>query len=148
MPKMVRLRGWLPMALVSLFLAGPGAPLRADDSHAHKCSVATLNGAYAFYRAGSTPDGPLASLGLLHFDGRGNFQATQSISRNGDYSFDVTFDGQYELADDCTGKGFQDGSEFVRIVVFGSGRGLYMFSESAGNAVYGVANQTQESDGH
>jgi len=148
MTKIVRQPGWLSTTLATVFLAGVGVPLRAADNHTHKCSVATLNGDYAFYRAGSTPDGTLAALGLIHFDGQGNFHATQNISRNGDYTFDLTFDGQYELADDCSGKGFQDGSEFVRLVVFRSGEGLYMFSESAGNAVYGVANRTQESDGH
>lgn len=145
MLKTVRRSSWLPVTLVFLFLSALGAPLRAESGHSHKgCSVATLNGDYGFYRAGSTPDGTLAALGLLQFDGKGNFHVTQSVSKGGNYNFDVSFDGQYEVADDCTGKGFLDGDEFARMVVFGNGNGLYIFSESEGNAVYGVGTRTQE----
>lgn len=106
------------------------------------CSNATLNGSFGFYRTGSTPAGTLAAVGIITFDGHGHADATQSISRGGDYAFDVEFPGLYEIDADCTGKGLTtDGDEFVRLVVVDGGRGLLMFSESPGNAVYGVGTK-------
>jgi hypothetical protein len=45
------------------------------------CSVATLQGAYGFYRTGTTPVGPLAAVGIATFDGQGNTSARQTITR-------------------------------------------------------------------
>ena len=127
----------------AIFLA---APLRADDGHSPKvCSNASLKGSYGFYRTGTNAHGPLAAVGLITFDGKGNSTATQSISRNGDIEFDVTFPGTYVIGADCTGKGFTpDGDEFVRLVVMEAGKSLLMFSEAPGNAVYGVGTRTRE----
>ena len=49
----------------------------------------TLKGSYGFYRNGTTSTGPLAALGILFFDGNGNVSGSQSISRNGVFTFDV-----------------------------------------------------------
>ena len=116
---------------------------RAENKLASKgCSNATLNGSFGFYRTGSTPDGPLAALGIINYDGIQNFSGSQSISRNGEYDFDIPLAGGYAVAADCTGIGFRpDGVEFFRLVVIDGGRGLYIFSESNGNAVYGVGRK-------
>ena len=132
--------GLFRSALVLGLFAGLGPGLRAQD-HPVMCTNASLKGTYGFYRTGSTPDGPLAAVGIITVDGKGNSVATQSISRNGDYSFDVTFPSTYEIDADCTGKGFFDGNEFVRIIVVDDGRGVFMLSESEGNAVYGVGRR-------
>src|SRR6516164_10228030 len=96
----------------------------ADDLHAIKtCSNATLNGSYGFYRTGTIPlpdgsRGSLAAVGIQFFDGNGNMTATQSISRNGVFTFDGVAFGSYEVAEDCTGKGCTDSSvEIVRFVI-------------------------------
>jgi hypothetical protein len=117
--------------------------VQADDGHAGKrCSTATLKGSYGFYRTGTSAAGPLAAVGILFFDGKGNSTATQNISRNGVFDFDLTFPGLYEVDEDCTGKGFTtDGVEFVRLVIVDGGKGFYMLSESPGNAVYGVGTK-------
>jgi hypothetical protein len=117
--------------------------VHADHRHASEsCSNATVNGAYGFYRAGTTSAGPLAALGILVNDSNGNGTFTQSISRNGVFTFDVTSPYTLEVADDCTGKGFlSDGTEFVRMVIVDGGEGLYLLSVTSGNAVYGVARR-------
>jgi hypothetical protein len=113
------------------------------------CSVASLKGSFGFYRTGSTSAGPLAALGILHFDGKGSVSGNQSISRNGAFQFDVVIaPAPYIVNEDCTGKFIApDGiTEIARIVVTSRGEGLYLFSESNGNAVYGVGRKIDESD--
>jgi hypothetical protein len=122
--------------------------VHADDLHAIKtCSNATLNGSYGFYRTGTIPlpdgsRGSLAAVGIQFFDGNGNMTATQSISRNGAFTFDVVGSGPYEVAEDCTGKGFtESGVELFRFVIVDGGEGLYGLSETSGNAVYEVVRR-------
>jgi hypothetical protein len=122
--------------------------VHADDLHAIKpCSNATLNGSYGFYRTGTIPlpdgsRGSLAAVGIQFFDGNGNMTATQSISRNGVFTFDVGGSGPYEVAEDCTGKGFSEsGVELFRFVIVDGGEGLYGLSETSGNAVYEVVRR-------
>jgi len=53
------------------------------------CTNASLSGSYGFYRSGTTPTGPLVSVGTIFWDGNENFTATQSTSRNGVFNFGV-----------------------------------------------------------
>ena len=132
----------------ALFLS---VALLAPDAHAASkgCSNASLNGSFGFYRTGSTSAGPLAALGILQFDGKGSVSGSQSISRNGAFQLDIVIaPAPYIVNEDCTGKFVApDGTtEIARIVVTDRGAGLYLFSESAGNAVYGVGRKIDESD--
>jgi hypothetical protein len=53
----------------------------------------------------------------------------------------------YEMAADCTAKFLIDtGAEVARVVVVDGGNEINLFSESAGNAVYGVAKQIHTDD--
>jgi hypothetical protein len=129
----------------SLLLGGGTAPLvqAGESHHARGCSNASLNGSFGFYRTGNTPDGALAALGLIVYDGKGNFTGSQSISRGGEYDFDIPIAGLYAVAPDCTGAGYTpEGIEFSRLVVVDGGNGVYIFSESPGNGVYGVGRKT------
>ena len=113
------------------------------------CGSASLKGSFGFYRTGSTSAGPLAALGILHFDGKGTVSGSQSISRNGAFQFDVVVaPSPYIVNEDCTGKFLAaDGfTEVARIVITDRGQGFYVFSESAGNAVYGVGRKIEGAD--
>ena len=78
--------------------------------------------------------GGLAAIGILNYDGNGNGGVLQSVSRNGDYSYNAPGNFTHHLASDCTDTGHVNGDEFVRFVVVDGGRTIYMFSESDGNA--------------
>jgi hypothetical protein len=126
------------VALPATVYAGPKA-----------CSEASLSGSFGFYRNGSTAIGPLAALGILHFDGRGTVGGSQSISRNGTFQFDVPVPpSPYQVNEDCTARFLSpDGTtEVARVVVFDGGKGFYVFSETAGNAVTGVGRKISEFD--
>ena len=121
---------------------------RADDKGAHPCSLATLKGTFGIYRTGTIDFGAggLSAVGIVSFDGKGNGTVLQSISRNGDYNFDSDGTFTYELNGDCTGRALSDGEEFARTVVVDDGKGFYIFSESEGNAVYGVGTKIHTAD--
>ena len=109
--------------------------------------ITTLKGSFGFYRSGSTSTGPLAAVGIINFDGNGNCSGTQNTSKNGVFTFDVGVSVPYEVATDCTGKLFLDtGIEVARLVVVDGANEIYLFSESAGNAVYGVAKKIHPTD--
>lgn len=112
-----------------------------------RCSEATLKGQYGFYRAGSTPAGPLAAIGFILFDGKGNLAGTQQISRNGTYTLDLDMAGPYTVDEDCTGKLLTPaGVEVGRFVIVDDGREYYQLSLSNGNAVYGIGKKLRTDD--
>ena len=122
-------------------------PVHADDQHERACSNKTLKGSYGSYRTGSTSTGPLAAVGILFFDGNGNVSGSQSISRNGVFTFDAAISGLYEVAADCTARFLTDtGDEVARVHIVDGGKEFYELSETSGNAVYGVAKKIHTDD--
>jgi hypothetical protein len=89
----------------------------------------------------------LAALGILFFDGNGNVSGSQNISRNGIFTFDAPISGPYEVAADCTARFLMDnGVEVARVVIVDGGKEFYEFSETSGNAVYGVGRKIHPDD--
>lgn len=67
------------------------------------CSVASLNGAYGLVLKGQVLNaGPIVSVGVTTFDGKGNFVADQTINLNGNV-FPGHLTGTYTVNRDCTG---------------------------------------------
>lgn len=79
----------------------------APNVHAQpSCSNASMNGSFGYTNAGTIlagPDaGPFGGVGRQTFDGKGNTQATATVSVNGNI-FHVTIKGTYVVNSDCTG---------------------------------------------
>ena len=108
------------------------------------CSVASLKGAYGFFRTGTTSAGPLAAVGIATFDGTGAVStARQTIRKNGittqDLFADSALTGPYEVDPDCAARFVMpDGSVFAHAVVVDGGNELFILSLSDANDVYGV----------
>ena len=137
----------LSLAMVGLATSLVLARVHADNHHERACSDKTLNGSYGFYRTGTTSTGPLAAVGIFSFDGNGTVSGSQSISRNGVFTFDVPILGPYEVSADCTAKFLTDtGVEVARVLIVDGGNEIYLFSESTGNAVYGVGKKIHTAD--
>jgi hypothetical protein len=121
-----------------------GAPLAEDQDDSAVCSVATLKGAYGFFRTGVTPVGPLAAVGTATFDGTGaSATARQTIRKNGVTTQDLftgpLLEGPYEVDSDCAARFLNpDGSVFAHAVIVDGGNELFIMSLSNGNSVYGV----------
>jgi hypothetical protein len=75
-----------------------------------ECTSATLRGSFGYTSIGSLLSsyapppfaGPLAEVGRQTFDGKGNTDATATLSANGNIS-KVTIEGTYTVNPDCTG---------------------------------------------
>jgi hypothetical protein len=95
----------LAAALAALFASGIVPRAEAQD-----CSNATLHGSFGYTSTGTLLDsyvpapyaGPFAEIGRQNFDGKGNTQATATLSSNGNIN-KVTIEGTYTVNADCTG---------------------------------------------
>jgi len=115
------------------------------------CSVASVRGSYGFYRTGTTPFGPLASVGIATFDGNGSSTVRQTTRRNGVTTSDLfttpAGPGTYEVDSDCAGRGFlPDGSVFVHFVIVDHGKELIILSLSDANTIYGMMKKIDRDD--
>ena len=81
---------------------------RAQAGEQKECTNASLRGSFGFTSTGTLlalPPGlagPFAEIGRQTFDGRGNTDATATLSANGNI-FRVTVQGTYVVNADCTG---------------------------------------------
>ena len=82
---------------------------RAQAGEHRECSDASLQGSFGFTSTGTLlalpPPlaGPFAEIGRQTFDGRGNTDATATLSANGNIVKGVTVQGTYVVNPDCTG---------------------------------------------
>lgn len=82
-------------------------PMAQANEH-RECSNATLQGSFGYTATGtllSVPPpfaGPFGEVGRQTFDGRGNTDATATLSANGNI-IKVTIEGTYMVNEDCTG---------------------------------------------
>lgn len=73
-------------------------------SPAYACSTAGLNGSYGMQRNGQTAPGTVTtSVGLVVFDGKGNYSVQQTVSVNGTPTTLPPASGSYVVNSDCTG---------------------------------------------
>jgi hypothetical protein len=144
-------------SVVSLLLVGfafRGAQLRVVPRvYAEEgCSVASVKGAYGFFRTGTTPVGPLAAVGIATFDGTGAVTtARQTIRKNGVTTQDLfttpTSVASYEIDPDCAGRLLNpDGSAFAHFVVVDGGKEVFGMSLSPGNSVTEVLKKINKED--
>lgn len=116
------------------------------------CSVATLHGAYGFYRTGTRPDGLVAAVGIGTFDGTGAVAAArQTTRRNGVTTSDLfttpAAEGPYQVDPDCGVRLLNpDGSVLAHGVVVDGGREFIFISLSDSITVYGVMKKINPED--
>lgn len=148
----VALGGLIASMLLGLPLARRGGSRIVPSVHAQEqenvenraCSVASLKGAYGFFRTGTTSAGPLAAVGIATFDGTGaHSPGRQTIRKNGVTTSDLftspAADGPYEVDSDCAGRFLNpDGTVFGHFVVVDGGKELFILSLSDANSVYGI----------
>jgi hypothetical protein len=96
-------------------LAAMSMPIRLaaqeQSGKVKECSNATLQGSFGYTSTGTllpsfVPPpyaGPFAEIGRQTFDGKGNTEATGTLSANGNIFSKVTFEGTYAVNPDCTG---------------------------------------------
>jgi hypothetical protein len=135
--------------------SGPVAKVHAQEKNDNSpCSVASLNGAYGFYRSGTRNGEVVAAVGLLTFDGTGAVATARSTTiRNGVKISDLfttpAAAGPYEVDPDCTGKFLNpDGSDLAHIAVVDGGKELYFTSVAPGVTSTAVAKRINSRGDH
>jgi hypothetical protein len=93
-------------------LASVALPIRLaaqeQSGKVKECSNAALRGSFGYTSTGTLLDvpppfaGPFAEVGRQTFDGKGNTDATATLSANGNIA-KVTIEGTYTVNPDCTG---------------------------------------------
>jgi hypothetical protein len=100
------------IAAVGMLTMFAGLALGQEQSGKVKeCSLATLQGSFGYTSTGTLLDsyvpapyaGPFAEVGRQTFDGKGNTNATATISSNGNIQQEATIQGTYKVNADCTG---------------------------------------------
>jgi hypothetical protein len=97
----------LVMVFATVFVLGILSRAQADEHR--DCSSRSLQGSFGFTSTGTLlalpPPlaGPFAEIGRQTFDGRGNTDATATLSANGNIVKGVTAQGTYVVNPDCTG---------------------------------------------
>ena len=86
------------ISLVSLLALGLVSRVQAE-----RCSNASFKGSYGASCGGFVGDSPLAVIGVLTADGKGNISGVETLSVNGVITSGVTLTGTYTVNADCTG---------------------------------------------
>jgi hypothetical protein len=99
-------RTTLVVVFATVFVLGILPKTQAGEHRG--CSNASLQGSFGFTSTGTILAlplplaGPFGEIGRQTFDGRGNTDATATISANGNI-FRITVQGTYAVNPDCTG---------------------------------------------
>jgi hypothetical protein len=96
---------------VGLLVQAPRAAMRhLPDAPAEQCTAQNVAGEYGFLDSGTIlpnlvglPEGPIATVGILTFDGQEDWRTTnQSLTVNGQVTTGVSMTGTYKVNPDCT----------------------------------------------
>lgn len=81
----------------------------SQEASAGPCTVQNVAGAYGFSGGGTIhpngigiPEGPVTTVGILTFDGQGEWETRQSLMLNGHVSTGVSLSGTYTVNPDCS----------------------------------------------
>jgi hypothetical protein len=134
----------------STHIPGTVTKVRAQNGG---CSVASMQGAYAFRRTGVNNEGggPVARIGVTIFNGDGTFGGQRvSTSRNGeiqDWTNVPPSGGTYTVDSDCTGSFFDaSGTKTQNFIVLDGGKGFFLISTEAGRTVTAEGKRLEVED--
>jgi hypothetical protein len=115
----------------------PGAVINVH-AHDRGCSVASLNGTYAFRRTGvnNVLGGPIAQIGIANYSGdgtRGFIRTTRSSNGEIRDWTDSPTNGSYTVDPDCTGSLFDaNGTRSNNLIVLDGGKRFFLLSVAPG----------------
>jgi len=120
------------------------------------CSNATLNGSFGYTNTGTIlagPDaGPFGGVGRQTFDGKGNTEATATVSVNGNI-YHATIKGTYVVNSNCTGSmtllvsaGNETFTNHVDLVIVAGGAEIRAINSDPGIDLTTVARKQSRRD--
>lgn len=140
------------VVLSALMALGVPLSMQAQPS----CSNATLNGSFGYTNTGTILAGPAAGpfggVGRQTFDGKGNTEATATVSVNGNISH-ATIKGTYVVNSNCTGSmtllvsvGVETFTNHADLVIVHGGAGFRAINTDPGVVITTVAKKQSRSD--
>ena len=98
------------LMLVNMVQAPRAVARDSQDAPAGQCTVRNVAAAYGFSGSGTVlpnplglPEGPVATIGILTFDGQGHWKTTnQTLTVHGQVPLKVSLTGTYTVEADCT----------------------------------------------
>jgi hypothetical protein len=130
----------LNRSLLALVVLGAAPASQAVWAGDQKCPLgnATLRGTYMSHGSGTIVGlGPIAAVGLLIYDGKGNLVNPFTASANGNVGSATTY-GTYTVNSDCTGTVRLGGSNY-NFVVDADGSKVFWIETDAGTVFSGSA---------
>lgn len=91
----------LIIGTVSALTISDAISQKANAQATPSCNNATIKGSYGTKFTGTIAATTIAVVGIVKFNGTGNFQGTDTISRNGRI-LNRTLNGTYNVKQDCT----------------------------------------------
>jgi len=122
-------------------------------AHASGCTAATLTGSYGSvsfgFNTNRPPRGiyyPTDNLGVVRFDGTGNFSTSWTNVSNGEVSRGLTGSGSYTVNSDCTGSaaftsGDAAGFTFDFVIVSSGAEVLLTETQGGDTAIFDLKKQ-------
>jgi hypothetical protein len=137
------------LALVAFTAALTPQALKAADADG-QCPLqnATLLGTYMSSGTGTIVGvGPIAAVGTITYDGKGNSVNTYTVSVNGAISRGVTVTGPYTVNRDCTGTLAQSDGLNYDFVVAPDGSAVFWIETDTGVVISGTEVRFRHSSG-
>jgi len=113
------------------------------------CSVASVRGSYGFYRTGTTPFGPLASVGIATFDGTIFHRASNHTPERSHHFRSLHHQSVRYLRSRfrlCRQRLSSGCSVFVHFVIVDHGKELIILSLSDANTIHGMMKKIDRDD--
>lgn len=128
----------LIIGTVSALTISDAISQKVNAQAAPSCNNATIEGSYGTKGTGTFAGTPIAVVGLVRFNGTGNFQGTDAVSADGTISTDRAVSGTYSVKQDCTVQiVFRAGTDtsFLTGVIVDSGKEIFLFQTNPGSVL-------------
>lgn len=142
---MTKLLGFCALAAMA-FAFEPRALKAAPGDGLCPLGNATKHGTYMSRGEGTVVGvGPVAAVGWIAYDGKGNFVNTFTVSVNGVISRAVTVTGTYTVNSDCTGSESASDGTHYDFVVTPDGNTFHWIETDPTSVVTGTATRFRQS---
>jgi hypothetical protein len=135
-------------AFFTTLIIGSVAALTISDTISQKvnaqatpsCNNATIRGSYGTKFTGTFNAQQLAVVGLIKFDGRGNFQGTDAFTTDDTSTTDRTVSGTYSVKQDCSLKivFVGTGTSFLSGAIVDGGKEIFLIQTNLGSVLTGT----------
>ncbi|MCC5613965.1 hypothetical protein LC605_02505 [Nostoc sp. CHAB 5836] len=105
------------------------------------CNNATIKGSYGTKFTGTFAATPIAVVGLVQFDGNGNFQGIDALSSDGAVSPNRIVSGTYSVRQDCTVQIVftgGNGTAFLSGAIVDGGKEIFLIQTNPGSVLTGT----------